>query len=154
MDEPRIRAAVRTDIAALLKVERSAPTAAHWSEQQYEDVFSAIEGSTPRLVLVAESDSAPPVGFLVARHIAPDWELENVVVEPAARRQGLGKRLLQALLFHAAETHNTEVFLEVRESNQAARALYESAGFQQVGRRKSYYANPLEDAIIYRLDLR
>ncbi len=66
-----------------------------------------------------------------------------------ARRKGLGKRLLQALLDAARETKSS-VFLEVRESNAAARALYENAGFEQTGRRPSYYTSPLEDAILYR----
>jgi [ribosomal protein S18]-alanine N-acetyltransferase len=87
---------------------------------------------------------------LVARHLAPEWELENIVVAPSARRQGLGNRLLNALLAAARETHSASVFLEVRESNSAARTLYEKAGFKQTGRRKSYYTDPLEDAVLYR----
>lgn len=94
------------------------------------------------------------LGFLVARYIAPDWELENIVVDPNARRRGLGKHLLDALLAKARETNSESVFLEVRESNGSARALYESAGFHQTGRRKSYYSGPAEDAILYRLTLR
>ena len=89
------------------------------------------------------------LGFLIAHHLAPEWELENLVVAPAARRRGIGKRLLEALLAAARETNNS-VFLEVRESNTAARALYENAGFEQTGRRPSYYASPSEDAILYR----
>lgn len=94
------------------------------------------------------------VGFLVARHIAPEWELENIVIAPAARRKGLGKRLLDTLLARASETNSDAVFLEVRESNAGARAIYEKLGFQISGRRKSYYADPEEDAVLYRLGLR
>jgi ribosomal-protein-alanine N-acetyltransferase len=93
------------------------------------------------------------LGFLVARHLAPEWELENLVVAPTIRRKGLGKRLLDGLLAHADGTNSDAVFLEVRESNASARALYESAGFAQTGRRKSYYAEPQEDAILYRRSL-
>jgi ribosomal-protein-alanine N-acetyltransferase len=74
-------------------------------------------------------------------------------VAHSARRKGLGTRLLDALLAAARETHSTSVFLEVRESNAAARSLYEKAGFNQTDRRKSYYTNPPEDAILYRLTL-
>jgi ribosomal-protein-alanine N-acetyltransferase len=72
------------------------------------------------------------------------------VVAPAACRQGIGKQLLDALLVQVAETDSDSVFLEVRESNTGARLLYEKAGFQQAGRRKSYYTDPVEDAIVYR----
>ena len=91
------------------------------------------------------------LGFLVALHVAPEWELENIVVDPSARRRGVGKQLMDALLSAAHQTNCEAVFLEVRESNAAARTLYEKAGFEQTGRRKSYYNNPEEDAIMYRL---
>jgi len=90
------------------------------------------------------------LGFIVALQIAPEWELENIVVSPAALRKGIGKRLLQALLDAARKTNSQAVFLEVRESNQGARSFYEKSGFAQTGRRKSYYSNPLEDAVLYR----
>jgi len=95
-------------------------------------------------------ESGEVLGFLVASHLSPDWELENVVVLSTERRQGLGKALVDCLLAEAAKTNNASVFLEVRESNLAARAVYEKVGFQITGRRKSYYSNPQEDAILYR----
>lgn len=85
--------------------------------------------------------------------MAPEWEIENIVVAPKVRRKGIGRQLVDALLAAAGETNSESVFLEVRESNAAARKLYESAGFQQNGRRKSYYSDPPEDAILYRKDL-
>jgi len=146
----------------MMDLERACVHAAHWNEQQYRQAFET--GGAERLVLVAET--APHftgaanteagsglVGFLVARHLAPEWELENIVVAPTARRKGLGKRLLGALLTAARETDSSSVFLEVRESNPAARSLYEKAGFEQTGRRNSYYTNPPEDAVLYRLTL-
>jgi ribosomal-protein-alanine N-acetyltransferase len=155
-----IRPASADDIFSLMNLERQCATAAHWTEQQYRQAFQSE--SVERLVLVAEasppeaSDSDKPgdlVGFLVARHLAPEWELENIVVAPKARRKGLGMRLLDALLAAAQETHSDAVFLEVRESNAAARTLYEKAGFLQTGRRKSYYTSPVEDALQYRRTL-
>ena len=140
-------------------------SSAQWNERQYRDLFECASGGASRLVLVAEyereesnSKGAPDgsnacAGFLIARQIAPEWELENIVVSPAARRSGLGTRLLEGLLQAVRETNGQAVFLEVRQSNAAARALYEKLRFRETGRRKSYYANPLEDAILYRLDL-
>ena len=109
------------------------------------------------LIPATESGDGPSsgvVGFLIARHLAPEWELENIVVAHIARRKGLGKLLLNALLSAARETNSDSVFLEVRESNAAARTLYEKAGFEQTGRRKTYYTNPTEDAVLYRGTLR
>ncbi len=133
-------------------MERECPAAAHWSEKQYAELFGEGGGSE-RLVVAASASSggkgAALLGFLVARQVAGEWELENIVVAPDARRQGVGNRLLGALLTKAVETDSAGVFLEVRESNAAARGLYEKAGFRQSGRRKSYYADPQEDAVLY-----
>ena len=78
--------------------------------------------------------------FLVAQHIPPEWELENIVVAPTARREGLGSRLVQHLLSIARKSNSDAMFLEVRESNIAARRLYEKLGFRENGRRKAYYS--------------
>jgi [ribosomal protein S18]-alanine N-acetyltransferase len=85
--------------------------------------------------------------------LPPDWELENIAIAPQERRKGLGKYLLEALLAAARRSNSVGVFLEVRESNTAARSFYQKAGFEQTGRRRSYYANPVEDAVLYRLTL-
>jgi ribosomal-protein-alanine N-acetyltransferase len=151
-----IRAATPADIPAMIGLEQQCATAAHWTEDQYRQAFQPE--TVGRLILVAVSfvplASRPDVvadmvGFLVARHLASEWELENIVVAPTARRQGLGKRLLEALFSAVRETNGGPVFLEVRESNAAARSLYERSGFEQTGRRKGYYADPVEDAVLY-----
>jgi [ribosomal protein S18]-alanine N-acetyltransferase len=154
-----IRPATLADVPLMIDIESASPTAAHWTEQQYLQLFEPPGVGLERLVLVAhEAREGALIGFLVARRVADEWELENIVVASEARRKGLGKRLLAALLAHADETKCASVFLEVRESNAAARRLYEQAGFQQAGfqqtgLRKSYYTNPLEDAVLYRLSV-
>ena len=161
----KIRVATSADIPFMMDLERSSPPAAHWTEQQYHD-FLVSKSGPARLVLVAEPESEslhsqpasrgvrPLAGFLVAQHVASEWELENIVVSKTERQKGIGKLLLDALLASAREVNSAAVVLEVRESNRAARALYEKVGFQPAGRRKNYYANPREDAILYRLTLR
>ena len=145
-----IRPATPDDISFMMNLDRTCPTAAHWSQQQYAQLFQASGGVSERLVLViTEANGQSLLGFLVARRVVSEWELENIVVSPAARRQGLGLRLLNALLTLAREAPATSVFLEVRESNAAAQALYQRAGFRETGRRKSYYTNPPEDAVLY-----
>ena len=139
-----IRVAKPSDIAAMLALERAAETAAHWSEVQYQQIFSG----PGRLALVAESGAIE--AFLVARQIGPEWELENIAVSSAAGRRGQATRLIAELLERARAEHAEAIFLEVRESNQPARALYEKCGFKQVGLREGYYRSPEENAIAYK----
>ncbi|PYX49433.1 MAG: ribosomal-protein-alanine N-acetyltransferase [Acidobacteria bacterium] len=145
-----IRRATLADIPSMMHLDRHSPAAAHWTQEQYRQAFQH-EGPD-RLLLVAESSSGI-LGFLVALHLAPEWELENIVVAPTSRREGIGKRLLNTLLAAANETNSSAVFLEVRDSNAAAQTFYEEAGFNHTGRRKSYYTDPAEDAVLYRLTL-
>jgi ribosomal-protein-alanine N-acetyltransferase len=140
-----LRSAELTDVPLLLAIERSSRTAAHWTRETYENIFSG-EGPA-RLVLIAEGSEI--LGFLVARIIGPDWELENIVVKQDHSRRGLGSLLMSELLHRAIEKRAT-VSLEVRESNVAARALYEKVGFMRAGGRTAYYRDPEEDAICYR----
>jgi [ribosomal protein S18]-alanine N-acetyltransferase len=153
----KIRLADSVDVPSIVALERASLTAAHWTEQQYLQLFEPCGDRPERLALVAESQTVDTTsgiaGFLVARLVAPEWELENIVVAPAARRRGIGRQLLDALLTTTRKTNRSSVFLEVRESNVAARSLYKKLGFQQTGRRPAYYINPSEDAILYCIDL-
>ena len=93
------------------------------------------------------------LGFLVARQQGSEWELENIVVAVAVRRHDLGAQLLRDLISRMRDSGAREVFLEVRESNQAARAFYQKWGFEENGRRQGYYNNPREDAILCHLSV-
>jgi len=140
-----IRPATSADVSAMMALEKHAVTAAHWSPLQYEEVFATREPR--RVALVIERDGIQ--GFLVARAVDREWEIENMAVSGPARRHGLGTRLLGEFLDRARLGGAEMVFLEVRESNHAARALYEKWAFVQSGRRKGYYCVPEEDAITY-----
>jgi len=142
-----IRPATSADLAAILELERSTPSAAHWSQAQYDAILNAPH-ATERLVLIAEVEAGPS-GFLVARSASDEWEIENVVVAEFARRRGLGRKLVESLRDAARPRGARALFLEVRESNLAALALYESCGFKKTGRRIGYYSCPTEDAILY-----
>lgn len=85
------------------------------------------------------TESGRVVGWLTASLLFDQSELELVVTDSTKRRQGLGKRLLQQWLLWASEQGCEKGLLEVRESNQAAIALYQQLGFEQVGLRKNYY---------------
>jgi ribosomal-protein-alanine N-acetyltransferase len=141
----------------MMNLDRQTPAAAHWSRQEYRVLFATSSEQRPseRFALVVEDDgdASEILAFLVANRIDAEWELENLVVAAVARRQGLGTRLLNEFITHVRNEKGSAIFLEVRESNQNARALYRKAGFEETGLRKSYYADPAEDAILCRLSL-
>ena len=100
----------------------------------------------PGAILCAE-----PHGFALGRVIADEAELLTLAVRPDARRQGIGRRCLEAFQENARDGGAARVFLEVATTNAAARALYDQAGFAQVGHRKAYYRAPdgqIKDAIV------
>jgi ribosomal-protein-alanine N-acetyltransferase len=145
-----IRAATPADVAAIVALERSIPSAAHWPETTYRSVFDPA--SPKRIALVATHDNAI-CGFVLARLAGGDCELENIFVGPQNQHRGLGSQLVQSLA-NAARNHKaTRLFLEVRESNMAARALYKKCGFAVTDRRAAYYTDPTEDALLYTLQL-
>jgi ribosomal-protein-alanine N-acetyltransferase len=140
----------------MMALEQHSPAAGHWTQQQYKNLFESANPSQPtsRFALVAEDGEPPAIAaFLVSHNIDAEWELENIVVAESARRCGLGTLLLIELIAHARSRAGSAIFLEVRASNQAARAFYKKLGFQEQGLRKNYYAHPPEHALIYRLPL-
>jgi ribosomal-protein-alanine acetyltransferase len=162
----RIRRADLSDGHAMLQLERQSPSAAHWSPAQYEALFGDTHQLPEHFACVIEDDSgsdpenANPdeaaqslLGFLVARRIETEWELENIVVASGIRRRGLGRRLLAEFVSYARTKGGACIFLEVRKSNHSARALYEKSDFLAAGFRKNYYTNPSEDAALYKLDI-
>jgi [ribosomal protein S18]-alanine N-acetyltransferase len=142
----QIRFATLEDLPSLMAVEEDALTAGHWSLEQYQSAWR--EFGPQRMLLVIEQDSTIQ-GFLVARAVDQEWEIENLAIATSVRRRGLGTRLLGHFLNLVRRQSEASVFLEVRESNRAARGLYEHCGFIESGRRLNYYRNPKEDAVLY-----
>lgn len=95
------------------------------------------------------------VGYVGSQTVLDEADVMNVAVDPAYRRQGVGKGLMLALMAALRQAGVRTLALEVRASNEAAQALYKNLGFEQAGRRPGYYARPREDALILkkRLDL-
>ena len=81
----------------------------------------------------AEADTGRVLGFVIARCATAEWEIENVVVATEKRNGGMGVKIIQEMLLQAQSAGATSVLLEVRESNMAARRLYEKLGFSQHG---------------------
>jgi ribosomal-protein-alanine N-acetyltransferase len=139
---PAIRPAKLDDLQALLALEQQAASAAHWPTEEYEKLVKN------GVVLVAEHANKVR-GLVCARAVAGEWEIENIVVDAGFLRQGIADQLISALVERAEKGATSRILLEVRESNRPARRLYEKHQFHEVGRRRNYYNDPLEDAILY-----
>ena len=137
-----IRSAGLDDVAALLAIEQEAASAAHWAREQYDRLVES------GIVLAAE-EAGNVSGFVCAKPVAGDWEIENMVVAKQGRRRGIGGGLLDELLRRVRNNGGATVWLEVRESNQPARRLYAKHGFRETARRRRYYRDPVEDAVLY-----
>jgi ribosomal-protein-alanine N-acetyltransferase len=143
-----IRFAALSDVPAIISIEQQAASAAHWTSTQYCKLMN--DG----VVLVAEcgrEDAGKLCGFICAQIVAGEWEIENVVVAAEFLRRSIASALMLALIQRALEGPASAILLEVRESNLAARRLYEKHGFRGVGRRRLYYQVPEEDALLYEL---
>ncbi len=128
-------------IAALEKICFSQP----WSENSI-----VSELSNPLSVwLVAEIDGAL-AGYIGSQSVLGESDVMNIAISPDYRRQGIGEKLVLALVEELKKLGNHCLSLEVRLSNTPARTLYEKLGFLEVGRRPNYYRNPKEDALILR----
>jgi [ribosomal protein S18]-alanine N-acetyltransferase len=145
-----VRLAEARDLPSILEIER-ASFSDPWTEDAFESAFAL---QRMRLFVAEESGDAPRggasvlVGYVVALLLGPEAEIADLAVAPRVRRRGVGRVLLERTLADLEVRAVETVFLEVRESNSAARALYESQGFVMVGRRRGYYRHPPEDALI------
>jgi ribosomal-protein-alanine N-acetyltransferase len=146
----RVRQAEAADLPRLVEIASHSATAAQWKQAEYHKLFEA-EPLQTRTAMVVEQDGIV-VGFIVGRQVDREWEIENIAVTGSARRCGLGTRLVGEFLDLVRDGGGKAVFLEVRESNLAARALYEKWAFVEAGRRKTYYAEPSEDALVLKFD--
>ena len=129
------------EIAALEKICFSDP----WSENS---VASELENKLA-LWLVAEENGAV-AGYIGSQTVMGETDMMNVAVHPGFRRRGIAQALVLALVEELKKLESRCLTLEVRASNDPAIALYEKLGFAQIGRRKNYYRNPREDALILR----
>jgi ribosomal-protein-alanine acetyltransferase len=146
-----IRKYTSADLAAVLSICQQSPEAAQWSENGFEQA-----ASSGQLMLVGELGAgagARVCGFLVARVTAGEAELLNMAVDATDRRKGLGSKLLAGAAKEAAALRASRMYLEVRESNEAAISFYERHGFRKNGQRAGYYENPTENAVLMAKEL-
>jgi ribosomal-protein-alanine N-acetyltransferase len=145
----RIEPVDTTDLAAIIEIERAA-FSDPWSLQSFREALSH-----PAVFFhCARRDGPDLAGYVVAWFAADEGEVANLAVAPQAWGAGVGRALLDAALEEGRRRETAAVYLEVRDSNERARRLYRSAGFEEVGRRRGYYDHPPEDAIVLRRTLK
>jgi len=145
-----VREAVAGDLDQIVDIARHSDTAAQWSREAYEKLLGKNKDkdtARQQVMLVVEEQSHVQ-GFLAACAVLGEWEIENIAVRGSSRRRGLASGLLRELLQRAQTQGAKHIFLEVRESNRAARAFYAKWAFVEAGRRPAYYRDPPEDAFI------
>lgn len=145
-----VRLLAINDLPAIMEIELRSYEFP-WTEAIFRDCFRA---GYVGLALTDPRDHSL-LGYGVLSIAAGEAHLLNLAIDPKLQGMGLGKRLLQRLLDQARWYRANQVFLEVRKSNQAAIALYDKAGFNQVGERPNYYPGrkQREDAIVMALEL-
>jgi ribosomal-protein-alanine N-acetyltransferase len=139
-----VRPAASHDIAGVVAIEEES-FADPWSARAFRD---ALGNTAVYFACATLSDEDRVVGYVVAWFAADQGEIANIAVEAAGRRKGIGAELLDAALVEGKSRGAEAIFLEVRDSNTSARALYRSRDFEEVGRRRNYYKRPVEDAIV------
>jgi ribosomal-protein-alanine N-acetyltransferase len=143
----RIDAARPADVDAVAAIEVTA-----FADPWTRPAFDAAVRERHARFRVARS-GGKIVGYVIAWFVLDEGEIANLAVAPAARRRGVASALLDFVIADARSSGIAQLFLEVRESNIAARALYATRGFKPVARRSRYYRKPVEDAIVLRREL-
>lgn len=116
-----------------------------WSENS---VASELENPLSRWLVAVEGEQV--LGYVGSQTVLDESDMMNLAVDPAFRRRGIARALVLALIEELGKMGSRQLTLEVRASNESAQALYACLGFECVGRRKNYYLNPKEDALILR----
>jgi ribosomal-protein-alanine N-acetyltransferase len=137
-----------TDVPAIVTIERVA-FSDPWSARSFRDAIA----NEAVYFACARSDGGEPLGYVVAWFAADEGEIANLAVAPDGWGQGVGRALLDAALDEALRRRTAAMYLEVRQTNDRARRLYRSRGFEEIGRRRGYYRRPVEDAIVLRREL-
>jgi len=141
----RIRRMREADLPRVMVIEDAC-----FSTPWKEATFRGLMKRTDTDLFVAELDG-DVAGYAACWTVIDQSELGNVAVSPRARGLGMGGALVDTVVERVKERGAHEVFLEVRESNHVAQGIYRDRGFIVVGRRRSYYAQPTEDALVMRL---
>jgi ribosomal-protein-alanine N-acetyltransferase len=139
----------QTDASGVAEILGDSAETAQWSPPSEAE----MSGTGLVHILVSEvgdlESASQLVGYISARQVADEGEILNLAVRRSWRRRGAGAQLLRGMLRRLLLNQVTRVYLEVRESNEPAISLYEKHGFHRTGRRRGYYRDPVEDALLF-----
>ncbi len=145
------------DLLEVVEIEESSGLS-RWGWSAY---YAELQSSNRALMLVArverpleQAESYNLAGYIVARVTAGELHINNVAIRPTYRGKGIGTELLRRIMLAGKDLGAYAAFLEVRSGNVAAQLLYEKCGFELKGRRRSYYTDPPEDALVMSADLK
>jgi ribosomal-protein-alanine N-acetyltransferase len=141
------RFAKEQDLSTIVEIE-NVSMSCPWSLKSFQEAVT----SDHAFIMVAESEGQI-AGYSVFYLTPPESELPDIVVDEKYRGQGLGRLLMEKSIQELESRGVDTVFLEVRVSNTPARALYEHIGFEEIGVRKYFYSNPVEDAVCMSLHI-
>lgn len=139
------------DIPEVVALERTA-FSNPWSSESFVQEIERNPFSHPTVARTTRVGTQGIAGYCVSWFVFELVHIQNIAVHPAHLGCGLGRYLLEHALLAGGREGAIKAVLEVRESNEVARKLYLSSGFREVGRRKNYYSNPSEDAILFEKD--
>ena len=148
-----LRVATSADVEAIMALETATFGSDAWSPESMSSELASRH--TYYLFAFDPMDPAAIAGYggLLAPRNSDDADIQTLAVSPAARRRGLGRAIVVALIAEAVARGAHQVFLEVRADNPSARALYDSLGFEQIAVREKYYQPDGVDAQIMRVTL-
>lgn len=138
--------AAKSDLEKITLIENSS-FSCPWSPEFFDKVIQISE-SDGYIKVICEKENDEILGYAVIEVIPPESELMDIAVSESFRKQGIGRILLNAAIREAFRMGGKKMYLEVRESNEPARSLYEKSGFCQIGIRKNYYNKPVENAVL------
>lgn len=147
----QLRRATERDLDAIMAIERSTFVTDAWSSDTMRSELAGPHGYYLVAVPVDDGDRVDGYGGLLAPRGAGEADIQTIAVVPHARRHGLGRALMLALIGEARHRGASEVFLEVRADNLGAQTLYRTLGFEEIGVRPRYYQPDGVDAIVMRL---
>lgn len=143
-----IEAATEENIAEIAKIEAEC-FSEPWSEKSFRDALRLSSAE----IYVAIDGKMDVIGYFVLYYASDQGELQNIAVCPGYRGYGIGSRLMEKLISESLRLGMSQVYLEVRSSNEPAKELYRKYGFLPTGIRKNFYRFPVEDAIVEMKDL-
>lgn len=147
----QLRRAAADDVPAIMELERSIFVSDAWSERS---MLSEVTGEHGYYLVAFEPETPDRIdGYagLLAPRGGAEGDIQTIAVAPHARRRGLGRTLMLALIAESRRRGARELFLEVRADNPGAQALYRGLGFEEIGVRPRYYQPDGVDAIVMRL---